>query len=468
MSGSTSATQAAYEAARQGHLRSVLARMGAEAEKLTWPLERLHALRDERLRALVRHAKANSPWHAERLRDVDPEVLTGDDIRHLPVMTKADVMANWDDIVTDKRLNLKVAQEHLDRVTENGPAYLFDEYHIVTTGGSSGLTGLFPWDYDGWLQAGLGSWRLMPWVVKNLELSPPRGAFIGAAHASHMSDAIRATFDMGDNSIKVPVTLPLDRIVAALNEFQPNQMLAYPSILYRLALEQIDGRLDIRPEVMLGGAEPLFPHMRRTIEAAFQAPVIDFYGTSETWMLACSMPGREEMHLGEDLLVAEPVDADGEPVAPGRRSARMLVTNVINKVFPLIRYEVADEVLFLDEPNPGPWTGRRIAPVSGRHDDVFEYPGGVYVHPYVFWTPLWDSRIAQYQVRQTADGADISVELRSECDLRPVRDALVSAMREAGHPDPVVTIEAVERIPRNPLSGKIKSFVSLPKLACAV
>ncbi|MGX7827594.1 phenylacetate--CoA ligase family protein [Actinokineospora sp. 24-640] len=459
---SATLVSADYDQARQPHLKEVLARMSAEAQKLTWPIERLHALRDERLRDLVRHAKAHSPWHAERLRDIDPEGLTGADIEHLPVMTKADVMAHWDDIVTDRRLNLKVAQEHLNWVTENGPAYLFDEFHIVTTGGSSGLTGLFPWDYQGWLEAGLGSWRLMPWVIRDLALSPPRGAFIGAAHASHMSDAIRATFDMGDNSIKVPVTLPLAQIVAALNDFQPNQLLAYPSILWRLALEQIDGRLDIHPEVMLGGAEPLFPHQRKTIEEAFGAPVIDFYGTSETWMLACSMPGREEMHLGEDLLVAEPVDAAGAPVAPGTSSAKLLVTNVINKVFPLIRYEIADQVLFLDDDNPGPWTGRRIAPVSGRHDDVFEYPDNVYVHPYVFWTPLWDSRIAQYQVRQTRNGADVTVELRSECDIRPIRDALVTAMREAGHPDPEVTI-TVDDIPRHPVSGKIKNFVALKK-----
>ncbi len=214
---------------------------------------------------------------------------------------------------------------------------------------------------------------------------------------------------------------------------------------------------------MLGGAEPLFPHMRETIENAFGAPVIDFYGTSETWMLASSMPGRTELHLGEDLAVYEPVDAGHRPVPAGTRAQKLLVTNVINKVFPLIRYEIADEVLFLDEPNPGPWTGRRIAPVSGRQDDVFEYPGGVYVHPYVFWTPLWDSRIAQYQVRQTAVGADIVVELREQCDLGPTRAALVAAMREAGHPDPVVAIAAVDRIPRNPISGKIKSFVALPK-----
>src|SRR5689334_71663 len=91
---------------RQRHLKAFSEQMPSEVEKLTWPLERLHALRDSRLRDLVRIAKERSPWHARRLRDVDPETLRGDDLSRLPTMTKAELMANWDEIVTDRRLTL--------------------------------------------------------------------------------------------------------------------------------------------------------------------------------------------------------------------------------------------------------------------------------------------------------------------------------------------------------------------------
>jgi len=37
---------------------------GAELDRVTWPLARLHALRDERLRAAVANAKQRSRWHA--------------------------------------------------------------------------------------------------------------------------------------------------------------------------------------------------------------------------------------------------------------------------------------------------------------------------------------------------------------------------------------------------------------------
>jgi phenylacetate-CoA ligase len=455
-----------YEEARQSHLHAMLSTVTAEGEKLTWPLERLHRLRDERLRALIHHAKAHSAWHATRLRDIDPDRVSGQDLRAIPTMTKADVMANWNDIVTDRRLNLADAQAHLTRVSANGPAYLLDDYHVVTTGGSSGLVGLFPWDRAGWLNAGLSSWRVFAWLMKSMNLAQPgRTAFVAAAHATHVSEAMRRTFEPPGISCEIPVTLPLAEIVAQLNDFRPDRVIAYPSLLRRLAIETLAGRLRIAPQVLLGGAEPMPPRMRADIEAAFHAPVINFYATSETWTMACSYPGRTELHLAEDVAIYEPVDSDGKPVQPGQQAAKILVTNVINQVFPLIRYEVDDAVTFMDTPNPGPWTGRRIAPVDGRADDLFEYANGTVVHPYVFWTPLWDSRIAHYQVRQTPRGADVQVELRAELDVTGVQDALVCALLKAGLNDPQVAVNAVAEIARAPMSGKIRSFISLPRPA---
>ncbi|GAA0459432.1 coenzyme F390 synthetase [Paractinoplanes deccanensis] len=457
---------ATYEQARGPHLRAMLAGLAEESEKLTWPLERLHHLRDERLRTLIRHAQRHSPWHSHRLRHIDLEALSGADLTAIPPMTKTDVMAHWDDIVTDRRLTLRGAREHLARVSAEGPAYLLDDYHVVTTGGSSGLVGLFPWDRDGWLAAALSSWRVFAWLARTMNLAQPgRTAFVAAAHASHVSEAMRRTFEPPGISCEIPVTLPLAEIVARLNAFRPDRIIAYPSMLRRLAFERRAGRLTVAPQVMLGGAEPLPPRMRADIEEAFDAPVVNFYATSETWTMACSPPGRTELHLAEDVAVYEPVDHDGNPVPPGRRAAKILVTNVINKVFPLIRYEIADEVTLLDGPNTEVWSGRRIAPVQGRHDDLFDYGDGVVVHPYIFWTPLWDARIAHYQVRQTPRGADVLVELRERLSLDTVRDELAAALRRAGLADPAVDVTAVDRIARAPMSGKIRSFVPLPRPA---
>ena len=75
-----------FEVDRQRHLRRFAARLRDDAERLTWPLERLHRLRDERLRALLRAAKARSSWHARRLGDVDVDAIGGGDLSGLPTM----------------------------------------------------------------------------------------------------------------------------------------------------------------------------------------------------------------------------------------------------------------------------------------------------------------------------------------------------------------------------------------------
>lgn len=113
------------------HLRAFADRLSGEAERLTWPLTRLHRLRDERLRALLRTAQAGSSWHRQRLAGIDADTVTGADLAAIPTMTKADVMEHWDEIVTDPRLTLELAETHLERVALEGPAYLLGEYQVL-------------------------------------------------------------------------------------------------------------------------------------------------------------------------------------------------------------------------------------------------------------------------------------------------------------------------------------------------
>src|SRR3954465_5389466 len=182
---SAQGTGSEFAADRQRHRGGVGARLPIAAERRTWPLERLHRLRDERLRALLRTAKARSPWHAKRLAGVDVDAVTGADLAAIPTMTKTEVMERWDEMVTDRRLTIELAEAHLERVASDGPAYLLGEYQVVTTGGSSGRRGVFAWDFEGSLGFGLSRERptfgLRRHDVGDRE---PRGAFLAASHST--------------------------------------------------------------------------------------------------------------------------------------------------------------------------------------------------------------------------------------------------------------------------------------------
>ena len=104
----------------------------------------------------------------------------------------------------------------------------------------------------------------------------------------------------------------------------------------------------------------------------------------------------------------------GGPCAPGERSAKVYLTNLFNRVLPLIRYEITDEVTILTEPCPCGSAHRCVADIQGRLDDVFVYDGRR-VHPHVFRSALGrHAGVVEYQVRQTP---------RRCADRRPVRRA---------------------------------------------
>ena len=454
-----------YEIDRQRHVRAFVERLPSEVEKLTWPLEKLHALRDERLRALVRIAKERSPWHAQRLNHIDPDRLRGDELSAIPPMTKTDLMNHWDEIVTDRRLNLELANRHLARISEEGPAYLLDDYHAITSGGSSGMRGVFVVDFEAWLATSLAILRHGVWIDQHLQRrGEQREASIGAGHVTHASIAAFRTFASRSQSParSFPITSPFPEILAGLNEFQPSHIVAYPSIMHRLALEQQAGRLSIAPESITCIAEPLQTDSRQIIAHVFGIPPMNMYGCSECGPVALSYPGSPGMHLVEDTAIYEPVDAHGRPVPPGVSGAKLLVTNVLNQALPLIRYELTDEVTFLDEPNPDPWTGRRIADVKGRLDDHFVYPGDVDVAPLIFWTVFGTvPEIFEYQVQQTLRGVNILVRYTHQIDLEPISRSVKAALARLGLAEPEVSIKAVDHIERHAATGKLRRFVPM-------
>src|SRR5262249_57615652 len=95
---------------------------------------------------LLATAKARSPWHRERLRHVDATSFTEADLPSVPTMTKADLMENFDAVVTDRRLTRDIVDAYVQQLPEN--PYLFDRYLVIASGGSSGRRGVFVYDWE--------------------------------------------------------------------------------------------------------------------------------------------------------------------------------------------------------------------------------------------------------------------------------------------------------------------------------
>jgi phenylacetate-coenzyme A ligase PaaK-like adenylate-forming protein len=167
------------------------------------------------------------------------------------------------------------------------------------------------------------------------------------------------------------------------------------------------------------------------------------------------------MHLSDDLLLIEPVDGEGEPVAPGELSAKIYLTNLYNPTMPLIRYEISDQLRVIGEPCPCGCAFTRIEDVQGRLDHTFTYDGRVVIHPHVYRSPLSrHPQIIEYQVRQTAKGADVDVRAAGALDRDALSTEIAMHLEGAGLADPEVSVTLVDEIARTS-AGKHRRFVPL-------
>ena len=457
-----------YEELRQRHVADAMALALAPRmiERLDWSADRLAAHRTEQLRGLVRHAVGRSPWHRARLAGVDPNRLDPESLRELPAMTKADLMTNFDQIVTDPRVTLARVNAHLETVASTG--YLLDRYTALTSGGSSGERGVFVYDWQGWAIFWLTCFRhLLRARASDPALSsrPLKVAWVMAGHFTHATAALGRTFTgPGLTAFRFPVTLPIEEIVAGLNQAQPDCLNAYPSALHVLSFEARAGRLRINPRRVQSAAEPLLPEIRAAAQEAWGVRVGNLYGTSEGGGTATPCEHRRT-HLSQDTVIVEPVDTDGRPVAPGERSAKIYLTNLYNRAMPLIRYEITDEVTVLTEPCECGLSTPCVADIQGRLDDAFLY-GGRVVHPHVFRTALGRrAAIVEYQVRQTPLGAAIVVRCEAPVDFDDLGREIERGLAQLGLERPRVTLTAVPRLERDGGPAKLKRFVPLPSSA---
>jgi phenylacetate-CoA ligase len=406
--------------------------LAGEVDKLTWPLERLWELRDRRLRDLVRHAKEHSPWHARRLADIEPDDVTAETLRNLPTMGKPDLMGEWNAISTDRRLTLEVAQAALDAMPESGTQWVLDDYLVMSTSGSSGVPTVVAWDRAGWEDMAAVVMRAGLWLQQHASgggaaSGPPPAPFTQVAIASprptsmsHQLGAFLANPMVISHD--VPARTPLPEMVARLNELAPQGIFGYSSVLAMLGGEAAAGRLTIRPAMVGASSEPLLPPMAHLIRRGLGVEPSNTFAVTEIGALAArTFPGAPGLCLAEDVAVYE-VDDDGA----------LVVTNVLNKALPLIRYRLGDRVRIRDADDDVPWTGRRIE-ITDTSGVVFAFGDGVEVPASRIADALAAApTVVDYAVRQTPGGVAVAVWAPDGLDPGPLEHALAAVLGQAG------------------------------------
>jgi phenylacetate-CoA ligase len=441
-------------------------RIAREASKV-----RRHGLPPEtqcqRLAELVAHARSRSPYYRRLYSDLPAgDVVTP---QALPTTSKRDLMASFDDWSTDREITLERARAFVADPELAGTRFL-GKYTVVATSGTTGTPAIFVKDAaDLAVNFALSLRMMRSWLTAaDLGRIVRRGGRVAivAATGGHFlvaagTAAMRRNRLAGKAVRLFSVHLPLAELVRQLNDFQPAIVLGYGSVLAMLAGEQEAARLAIRPVLLEPAGESISQAQQEKIAAAFGAKVRLTYGASECPYLT---DGCEHgwYHVNSDWVVLEPVEADLSPTPVGRQSHSVLVTNLANRVQPIIRYDLGDSVLRRPDPCPcgNPLPAVRV---RGRAANLLMF-GAVSIPPLAFGT-LVDRvpGVELFQVVQV-EPERLRVRLRTVApgaDAEQVWDTVLGAIRRllADHGLDRVVVERASEVPEQSAGGKYRPVV---------
>lgn len=429
----------------------------------------LAAHQKRRLADMVNYARAHSPLLAELYREL-PERIN--DSRHLPVTDKKMLMEHFDKWCTDPAITLEAVEALVDDPGRIGEWFL-GKYTVMTTSGTTGRRGIFLVDdrtmavvtammlrwIGGWLSAG---------DILRIIARRGRMAMVMAA-GGHFASAVAAARLKARRGKRLEVLsahMPMAELVERLNRFQPALLAPYASMAAMLADEQEAGRLDIHPVLLALSAEGLPQAEYGRIARVFDAKVGNSYAASEC-MFMSAMCREGWLHVNMDWVVFEPVDADYHPVAPGKQSHTVLISNLANRVQPILRYDLGDSVL--ERPDPCPCGNPLPAiRVQGRSADVltFRAPSGkVRLAPLALTQPIEAVRgVTLFQLVQTVPTKlEMRLRIAPTADEEAVwRDAEAGLRKVlAEHGVEQVEIERGGQPPEQGRGGKFREVIPL-------
>jgi phenylacetate-CoA ligase len=415
-----------------------------------WTAEQLRTHQQERLVQIVDYARTRSAFYRRLYQNVD-EV----ELERLPIIDKAAVMDQFDDVVCDPRLSLRALEQHLDGL-ETDELYL-DEYRVLATGGTTGRKGVFVFDRREWRELVAGFYRMSDFVGLRPRL--PRRvpiAAVGASRPAHVSYRLAASADTGIfRVLRLSAMSPLGDIVAGLNAHQPEFLYAYSSVVSLLTLEQQEGRLAISPRIVVTSGETPTGDLAASVRSVWGGAWFELYGTTESGIFGVHCAQHTGMHLFEDQFIVEVVDENHRPVPPGQSGDHILLTSLVSRTQPLIRYVISDLVTIRPEPCPCGRPYRVVAGIEGRNDDIVRLVGRdggrIVVHPHALRSPMAAvPGLREYRILHDEHGLHVRVALRPgfgvDDTTSAIRRGLGDAATALGASDLEISVEIVERI----------------------
>ncbi len=327
-----------------------------------FPLERAREIQWRKVQAIVRQAYENCTFYRTRFDElgiVPDEVRSFEDFSKIPLLTKDDIR-----------------EYNRDMIAANS-----DKYTRFLTSGSTGKP------ISGYWNKTCSDIKRACGIRSNLwagyELGDPLYTLYGNPE-KEMKGLKKIRAKLRRKLLQRTEVLDLLqlseesmlRFAGLMQKRQPSIIWghAHGLFLFSRFLEK-NGIRDIHPKGMYSAGMVLHDFERKKVEEVFNCRLQDRYGCEELGLIAAECKEQEGLHINTDGHYVEVLDHDMKPVAPGERGY-IVVTDLANKVMPLIRYKMEDICIPSGKMCRCGRTQPMIERIEGRTADFLIRPSG--------------------------------------------------------------------------------------------
>jgi phenylacetate-CoA ligase len=419
--------------------QNMIKRLRFLEEAQWWEPARVAEYRDRTFQTLMEVTYREVPFYRdlmERSGVTPSDLQRPQDLSRLPIVTKAMLRAGY-----PERTTRATRFRTYEAASSGSTGANFIVKTDTETEGSGRASFLLACEWAGWQ---IGD----PHLQTGMTLKRSRGRwlkdFILRCHYV-------SAFDLGDAQ--------LDRSLELLDKNKIEHLWGYPGSLYFLARRAIEKGWNRPLRSIITWGDNLYPNYRSTIESAFKRRIFDTYGCGEGIQVSAQCGEMNTYHIHDLDVLAEFLDDEGNPVAPGE-FGNLILTRLHPGPMPLIRYQVGDIGVRGDGRRCECGRGFQVMEsIQGRDTDVVVTPSGnrLIVH---FFTGICEHfpEIESFQVVQ--EKLD-SIMLRIVPTKHYSEDSttkIIAALRAKGA-DLRIEVELVSEIP-TASSGKRRFVIS--------
>ncbi len=395
----------------------------------------------KKLQAIIRYAYDNVPFYHRKFNEskIKPcDIVSIDDLTKIPITTKTEIQSTPVQDLVSKTVDV-------------------DKCIVRSTSGSTGvpleiaLSGKQA-DFEGALWHRTLSENGLGLRDRMLVISDPRGFPRNRKLSESFGILKRQYISIFDNA---------EKQLTLLEQFKPHAIKGYPSSLAILADFCRQRKITFKPRLIFTTSEALDKESRELISSTFEAQLTDNYASQEFALMAWECHEHMGYHMNVDNVVMEFI-RDGEAAALGERG-EILCTSLFNRTMPLIRYEIGDIGIRVEEQCSCGRTLPLMKIIEGRTDDFLMSIDGRIISPTVFFPyPFKDMKgIKQFKVIQEKRDK-INIQIVTEEDLIKADRTLEEAtdkIKQLFGEEMQVEFQMVNKINRDQ-NGKLRKVVS--------